>query len=82
MRKIQKRRACLSVRGAMFALSILFSGVLHAQQVDSMEIMDYSNPKEYEIGGVRVVGNLYSDANAVSSISGLKVGSTIQIPGP
>ncbi|MFM8362449.1 MAG: outer membrane protein assembly factor BamA, partial [Haliscomenobacter sp.] len=82
MRKIQKRRTCLSVRGAMFALSILFSGMLHAQQVDSMEIMDYSNPKEYEIGGVRVVGNLYSDANAVSSISGLKVGSTIQIPGP
>jgi outer membrane protein insertion porin family len=66
----------------MFALAILFSGMLHAQQVDSMEIMDYSNPKEYEIGGVRVVGNLYSDANAVSSISGLKVGSTIQIPGP
>lgn len=82
MRKTQKRRTYLPVGGAMFALAILFSGMLHAQQVDSMEIMDYSNPKEYEIGGVRVVGNLYSDANAVSSISGLKVGSTIQIPGP
>jgi hypothetical protein len=40
MGKMQKRLTYLSARGAMFAIGILFSGMLHAQQVDSMEIME------------------------------------------
>ncbi len=44
-------------------------------------IFDYSEPKDYEIGGVTVSGAEFSDDNAIISIAGLKVGSTIRIPG-
>ncbi|MFM8450544.1 MAG: outer membrane protein assembly factor BamA [Haliscomenobacter sp.] len=55
---------------------------LHSQTIDSLEIIDYSDPKEFEIGGLQVIGTAYSDPNAITSISGLKVGATIRIPGP
>lgn len=55
---------------------------LYGQTIDSLEIIDYSDPKEFEIGGLQIVGTVYSDPNAITSISGLKVGSTIRIPGP
>ena len=44
-------------------------------------LMDYSRPVKYEIGGVTVSGAKYSDANAIILYSGLKVGSTIELPG-
>lgn len=63
-------------------LLVMVSGALKAQTIDSLPILDYTNPKEYEIGGVNVTGSKYSDANAIISISGLRVGSTIRLPGP
>ncbi len=48
---------------------------------DTLPVMDYSQPKDYEIGGVRVVGAQYSDENALISIAGFKVGDKIRIPG-
>lgn len=51
-------------------------------QTDSLTLMQYDEPKEYEIGGVRVSGATFSDENAVVSISGLRVGEKIRIPGP
>ena len=63
------------------ALSLV-SGLVMAQTADSLSVVDYSSPKEFEIGGINVAGAKYSDFNAVISISGLKVGSTIRIPGP
>lgn len=53
-----------------------------AQTVDSLEVVDYSDPKEYEIGGVKVIGATFSDATAIKSIAGLKVGENVRIPGP
>ena len=53
-----------------------------AQKTDSLPVVDYSSPKEFEIGGINVTGAKYSDFNAIISISGLKVGSTVRIPGP
>ena len=62
---------------AMFPLCLM------AQEVrDSLPVVDYSTPVNYEIGGVRVTGAQFSDANAITSISGLKVGAKIRIPGP
>ncbi len=55
---------------------------LIAQTLDSIEIADYANPTEYEIGAVEVTGGTFSDATAIKSIAGLKVGETIRIPGP
>jgi outer membrane protein insertion porin family len=54
---------------------------LLAQDTDTVPLFDYSSKKEFEIGGITVVGNNYSDENAIISISGLKVGDKLRIPG-
>jgi outer membrane protein insertion porin family len=44
------------------------------------EVIDYSNPKEYTIAGVTVVGAEFLNQDAIVSMSGLKVGDKIKIP--
>jgi outer membrane protein insertion porin family len=44
-------------------------------------IIDYGTPTDYEIGSIKVEGNKYTDSGALVSISGLKVGDKIKIPG-
>ncbi len=46
------------------------------------EVFNYGEPKEYELGGVKVTGADYSDDNAIISIAGLRVGDKIRVPGP
>ncbi|MBU2915595.1 MULTISPECIES: BamA/OMP85 family outer membrane protein [Reichenbachiella] len=43
--------------------------------------INYSNPKEYTIAEIQVVGAEYLDHIALTSISGLKVGDKVKIPG-
>lgn len=43
--------------------------------------VSYSNPKEYEIADIAVAGAEFLDHNALISLSGLKVGDNITIPG-
>ncbi len=43
--------------------------------------IDYASPKEYTIGGIKVVGAEFNDENSLISISGLQVGQKIRIPG-
>jgi outer membrane protein insertion porin family len=43
--------------------------------------IDYANPKEYEIGGIQVVGIKYLDPNVIVHLTGLQVGDTILVPG-
>ena len=43
--------------------------------------IDYSNPKEYEIGGITVSGVEFLDKNVLILISGLSVGEKITVPG-
>ena len=50
-------------------------------QADTLPYIDYSEVKEYEVGGVKVTGPKYRDENAIVSISGLRVGQKITIPG-
>lgn len=45
------------------------------------EIFDYSNAADFEIGGIKVTGAKFSDENAIISITGLRVGDKIKIPG-
>jgi outer membrane protein insertion porin family len=54
---------------------------LIAQTTDSIQIIDYSSPQEYEIGGIKVTGANFSDDNAIIAITGLKVGDKVRIPG-
>ena len=46
----------------------------------SNQIIDYSSPKKYEIGGVTVTGVQNLNKNTLLEISGLKVGEEITIP--
>ncbi|MEM0939676.1 MAG: POTRA domain-containing protein [Bacteroidota bacterium] len=47
---------------------------------DSFSI-NYSSPREYEIAGIEVTGVQYLDNNALISLSGLRVGDKIKVPG-
>ena len=50
------------------------------QHLDKYRV-DYSQPKEYVIGGINVVGLKYLDKNALISIASLRIGEKIIIPG-
>ena len=57
-------------------LLILLSFQLQAQDVN------YQNPREYEIADITVSGVKFLDPGALISLSGLKVGDKIRVPGP
>ena len=46
-----------------------------------MPVYDYGNKASYNIGGVEIVGAENRDRNAIKSITGLRVGKEITIPG-
>lgn len=43
--------------------------------------LSYSTPKELEIAEIKVIGSQFLDQNALISITGLKVGDRIKVPG-
>jgi outer membrane protein insertion porin family len=68
-------------------LSILTFGIVNPSMAqlelgDGGEKLDYSNPKEYKIGGITVEGAKKLDEKALILISGLKIGRKVTIPGP
>lgn len=63
-------------------LLVLSLPLLAQADQDSIPVLEYGEPLEYEIGGIKVVGADYSDDNAVISIAGFRVGDKIRIPGP
>ncbi len=52
------------------------------QNPTKSESIDYTDPKEYEIAGIEVVGAKGLNENALISLSGLEVGDKIRVPGP
>jgi outer membrane protein insertion porin family len=66
-------------------LPLLFAFALSANataQTDTLPpVLDYSKPRDYEIGGIRVTGATFSDAGAIISIAGFRVGDRIRVPG-
>ena len=55
---------------------------LAAQVQDTIfPVFDYSEPKDYEIGGLKITGAVFSDENALKSIAGFRVGDRIRVPG-
>jgi len=48
---------------------------------DTLEVMDYENPKEYVIADVTVSGIEFIQKEVLVSLSGLKKGNTITLPG-
>jgi len=64
-----------------FFLLIFLFPVFTSAQSDSLDIFDYSNPAQFEIGGIKVTGAEFSDENSLIAITGLKVGDEIRVPG-
>ena len=75
------KKSILSVKfvKTFFILLSLFLSITLKAQV-SNEIIDYSKPLEYEIGGITVSGTQYLDNQAIINLTGLKIGDIIKIP--
>ena len=68
----------------LISLFLLLSGhALFAQEVDfsSLPVMDYDSPREYEIADVTISGLEFLQPPVLISLSGLKVGERIRVPG-
>lgn len=68
-------------------LSVIFLFIIstasYAQEFDSTGIieLDYEKPVKYELGGVSVQGNQFTDKNIIIIMSGLSIGQQIVLPG-
>ena len=68
-----------------FLILLSLSSFLVKAQVslggDSLSLIDFSMPKEYEIGGITVSGAEHLDQSVLTLLSGLTVGDKVQVPG-
>ena len=58
-----------------------FDATAQIQVGNDLSEIDYSFPREYEIGGITVTGVEYVDPAVVVMLSGLRVGMTVKVPG-
>ena len=66
---------------AILLFLALFSTALHAQQPEGEDyVIDYNKPQTYIIGGVRVSGNKFLDAERIKAVAGFRVGSQVTLP--
>lgn len=64
-------------------ITISFLFVSHfskAQEIDTT-VVNYKNPKKYKIAALEISGTKYLDKNIIRSLTGIKVGDHITIPG-
>ncbi|MEO1262035.1 MAG: outer membrane protein assembly factor BamA [Bacteroidota bacterium] len=65
-----------------FTLLLFLGPNAIAQIADSIPVINYSDPKGYELGGVTIKGAHFSDVPTLISMSELRVGDRIKVPGP
>jgi outer membrane protein insertion porin family len=67
----------------ILSLSVVIPGILSAQEpdYDNMPVINYSTPREYEIGEVTISGVEFLQPMVLISLSGLVVGDNITVPG-
>jgi len=71
-----------SVLAILIGMVVLAPLTVSAQTPDTLlPALDYTQQKEFEIGGVRVSGAQFADANTLISLSGLRVGNKVRVPG-
>ncbi len=61
-------------------LLVFITSIFSASIFSQENMVDYSAPQEYEIGGIKVEGTKFLDKDVLISISGLRIGQTIGIP--
>lgn len=67
-------------RKLFFLILVLLPGFAFSQvTLNSFEV-DYKNPKEYTIGGIRVEGTQFLDKEVLIMLSGLRVGDKVVVP--
>lgn len=74
-----RRVRIFGLRLVFLSMVLTYLSVSHtlAQQ----ENIEYSRITEYEIGGLRIEGTEFLDPNALLSLTGLKVGDRVKVPG-
>ncbi len=68
----------------LFAAFLVVPNLSEAQELTDTippELLDYSKPKDYEIGGIKVTGAKFTEPVAIISIAGFQIGDRIRIPG-
>jgi len=70
-------------RTLVYTLLLFGSIAAAAQEIpyDSLSVIDYTRSKKYEIADVQVSGVKFIQKEVLVSLSGLKVGNTITVPG-
>ena len=74
----------MRLKFCLIAIALLLITIAANAQIklgDDLSEIDYSNPKEYIIGGITVSGVQYLDHNVLIMLSGLQVADRIEIPG-
>jgi outer membrane protein insertion porin family len=83
--KTQMLKSPKALLPALLILLLMFEGTSSFSQVvvgsSGEELLDYSNPREFEIGGVTVSGIKHLDEKVLATLSGLTVGDKIRVPG-
>ena len=64
-----------------FVMTFSSSVMAQIQVGNDMSEIDYSLPRDYEIGGITVTGVKYVDPQVLVMISGLQPGEMISVPG-
>lgn len=65
----------------LLGIFLTITAVAQESATDTIPLYDYSEQKEFEIGGITVSGAEFSDENAIISIAGFRVGDKVTIPG-
>ncbi|MCB0513929.1 MAG: outer membrane protein assembly factor BamA, partial [Bacteroidetes bacterium] len=64
-----------------FFFIIIPNAVAQEEASDNTFILDYKKPKRFKIESVDIIGTNFLDKNIIRSLSGLKVGDNITVPG-
>ncbi len=72
----------MRLRKVLCAVVVALLGVSASAQNQSQNFdVDYNNPKEFVLGGVKVEGNTYLGRDQILQLAGLREGMDITIPG-
>lgn len=83
IRKMKKYTLLLSCLFISFLSQAQLRGAMGARSpiAEKAVELDYAEPKEYEIAEITTTGSKFYDGNSMISLSGLRVGDRIKVPG-
>ncbi len=71
----------LSILSFISQAQLRFGGLGKTQASTTSTDWNYAAPQEYEIADIRVIGSKFYDGNSMVTLSGLRVGDKIKVPG-